>query len=70
MSNFDDLLGFLRKHKGALIGGLIALIIACTRLYRVIVVLAIIIVGICAGDYVQKNREKVKDVLRKFIDKI
>ena len=67
--NFDDFLGFLRKYKGAVIGGLIAIIIACTGLWKLLIEVAVIIAGFWIGNYVQKNKEKVKDFLRKLIDR-
>lgn len=67
--NFDDFLGFLRKYKGAVIGGLIAIIIACTGLWKLLIAVAVIISGFWIGNYVQKNKEKVKDFLRKLIDR-
>ena len=38
--NFDEFLGFLKKYKGAIIGGLIAIVIACTGLWKLLVALA------------------------------
>ena len=66
MENFKD---FCLDHKGAIIGGLIAIIVACTGLLKILVALIIIALGIWAGNYVQKNKDKVKEALKKFIDK-
>ena len=55
--------------KGAVIGGLIAIIIACTGLWKLLIAVAVIIAGFWIGNYVQKNKEKVKDFLRKLIDR-
>ena len=60
--NFDDFLGFLRKYKGAVIGGLIAIIIACTGLWKLLIAVAVIIAGFWIGNYVQKNKEKVNEM--------
>ena len=43
--NFDDFLGFLKKYKGAIIGGLIAIVIACTGLWKLLIAFAVIIAG-------------------------
>ena len=67
--NFDEFLGFLKKYKGAIIGVLISIVIACTGLWKLLVALAIIAAGFWIGNYVQKNKEKVKDFLRKLIDR-
>ena len=48
---------------------LIAIIIACTGLVRILVIFAIIVFGIWLGNYVQKNKEKVKEKLKNLIDK-
>ncbi len=68
-NNVNDFLGFLKKYKGALIGGLIAIIIACTGLWKLFVGFVIIIAGFLIGNYVQRNKEKVKEFLRKLIDR-
>lgn len=68
-NNFDDFLGFLKKYKGAIIGGLIAIVIACTGLWQLLIAIAVIIAGFWIGNYVQKNKEQVKEFLRKLIDR-
>ena len=65
----NDFKKFLLDYKGAIIGGLIAIIIACTGLVRILVIFAIIVFGIWLGNYVQKNKEKVKEKLKNLIDK-
>lgn len=69
MNNSNDFKKFCLEHKGAIIGGLFAIIIACTGLVRVLLGIVIIIFGIFIGNYVQKNKELVKEKLKKFIDK-
>lgn len=69
MNNSNDFKKFCLEHKGAIIGGLLAIIIACTGLVRVLLGIVIIIFGIFIGNYVQKNKELVKEKLKKFIDK-
>lgn len=66
----DGLGGFFQKYGGAIIGGFIALILACTRLYRVIIAIVLIIIGIWAGNYVQRNKEEVKEKLKNLIDRM
>ena len=65
----NDFKKFLLDYKGAIIGGLIAIIIACTGLVRILVVFAIIVFGIWVGNYVQRNKEKVKEKLKNLIDR-
>ncbi len=61
---------FIVQYKGALIGIVVAILILITRLYDLI--LAIILIVLCAfiGNYIQQNKEKVKNVLKEFLDKM
>ena len=67
MENFKN---FLTKYRGAIIGVIIAVLVLCTRLYEWI--LAVVLVWVCAvaGNYIQQNKDDVKDKLKKFIDKL
>ena len=66
----DDFVNFVKKHLGAIIGGIVALILACTSLYRITIAIAMIIFGIWAGTYIQKNKEAIKEKLKNIIDKM
>ena len=57
----------LGQYTGAIIGGVIALILCFTRVYRLLLYIVIILAGI--GNYVQNNKLKVKEKLKEFIDK-
>ena len=57
-------------YGGAVIGGVIAFILCCTRIYMLLVYILIIVAGVFAGDYIQKNKEKVKDKIKSIIDKV
>lgn len=61
---------FLKKHAGAIAGGVIALVLACTRLYRIMIAVVFVIFGIWAGNYIQRNKEMVKEKLKNIIDKM
>lgn len=69
MNGFDDFKNFCIKYKGAILGGLIAIILVCTGILDIIVALAIIVLGMIFGNYIQRNKELVKESLKKFIDK-
>ena len=69
MNDSNDFKRFLIKYKGAIIGGLVAIIIAFTGLSKLIIPLIIVIFGIWLGNYVQKNKEQVKEKLKNLIDK-
>lgn len=61
---------FFSKYGGALIGGIIALVLCFTELYKVLVSLVIVLAGIFIGNYVQKNKAIVKEKLKAIIDKM
>ena len=66
----DDFKKFMTNYWGAGLGGIIALIIACTDMYRLIIGIVLVGMGIWAGNYFQHNKDKVKEKLRKIIDKM
>ncbi len=66
----DSVIDFIRKHIGAILGGIIALIFACTNLYRFMIAIIFIVFGIWGGNYIQKNKENVKEKLKNIIDKM
>lgn len=65
-NNFKE---FWDKYKGAIIGALIAIILLSTGLYKLCIAVIVIVVGVYFGNYVQKNKETVKESLKNFIDK-
>lgn len=66
----DDFKKFMTNYWGALFGGIIALIIACTDMYRLVIGIVLVGMGIWAGNYFQHNKDKVKAKLRNIIDKM
>jgi len=66
----DGFKKFVSEYRGAIIGGIISLIILCTRLYELIVGIILIGCGIVVGNYVQRNKYDVKEKLKNFIDRI
>jgi len=67
MENFKK---FLVNFRGAIIGGLIALVALILNLHTVLIWILIIVAGILIGNYVQHNKEFVKDKLKSYIDKL
>lgn len=65
-NNFNELVS---KYGGAFIGGLIALILCFTQLYKLLVCIILVCAGMFLGNYVQKNKSNVKEKLKEFIDK-
>ena len=60
---------FWNKYKGAIVGVIIAILIFATRLYRLFIVAILIVAGAIIGNYVQNNKDLVKDKLKSFIDR-
>lgn len=68
-NNDNKLNLFIKQYGGAIIGGLIALILCFTELYKLLVYVVIVLAGAFLGNYVQKNKANVKEKLKEFIDK-
>ncbi len=66
----NDNNNFIAKNLGAIIGIVIGLILACTRLYRVVILIMAVTGGAFIGKYIQYNKEEAKDKVKKFIDKL
>ena len=68
-NNNNDLNSFIANYGGATLGGIIALILCFTQIYRLLVGVVIIFAGMFLWIYVQKNKSNVKEKLKEFIDK-
>lgn len=70
----DSFKVFCDKYGGCIIGCLIgialSIILFCTNLYKVLFTIALIIVCIWLGNYIQRNKENVKEKTKKFIDRL
>ncbi len=66
----EEFKNFLIKYRGAIIGGLIALVALLLNLHKILIWFIIIIAGILLGNYIQHNKEFVKDKLKSYIDKL
>ena len=66
----DGFKNFVSEYRGAIIGGIIAIIILCTHLYELIVGIILVAIGIFIGNYVQRNKDDVKEKLKKLIDRM
>lgn len=69
MDNSNNFKDFWDKYKGAIIGALIAIVLLSTALYKLLFAFIVIVGGIYLGNYIQKNKEDVKENLKNFIDK-
>lgn len=61
---------FFMKYRGAIIGAVVAFLILLTRFYVFIIGIILIAMGIYVGNYIQMNKENVKEKLKNFIDRM
>ncbi len=61
---------FLIKYRGAIIGGIVAIIALILKLHKALIVILVVVAGILLGNYVQHNKEFVKEKLKTYIDKL
>lgn len=66
----DGFKNFMSEFGGAIIGAIIAILILCTGLFKLIIGIILILLGMFIGNYVQKNKYEVKEKLKYFIDKM
>lgn len=66
----DGFKNFLIQYRGAIIGILIAILILCTQLYKLIIAIILLVFGAIAGNYVQQNKDDVKEKIKNFIDRL
>ena len=69
IQNSSGILGIVEKYGGAIIGGIIAVLLCFTHLYKLVLAIVIVLGGIFIGNYVQKNKDSVKEKLKELIDK-
>lgn len=65
-----DLKEFFLKYRGAIIGALVAIVALCLQIYKFIIGVIIIFVGMYIGNYVQHNKESVKIKIKDLVDKL
>lgn len=66
----EDIKNFFTTYAGAIIGAIVAIIILCTHLYELLIWIIFIALGIWIGNYIQHNKEIVKDKIKNFVDKL
>lgn len=65
-----DFGGFLHDYRGAIIGGIIALIVICTDFLKLAIGIIVFCAGVFIGNYVQNNKYEVKQKLLDFINRM
>lgn len=70
----DSFKVFCDKYGGAIIGFLVGVVLAivlfCTDLYKFLISIALVVFCIWLGNYIQRNKEHVKEKTKNFIDKL
>ena len=66
----DEFKKIMSQYGGMFIGVIIAIVLLCTQLYRLII--GIVLVFVCGyiGNYIQHNKFEVKEKIKNFIDKL
>lgn len=60
---------FIIRYRGAIIGGAIAILALILKIHKILIGCLIIIAGILIGNYVQQNKEFVKDRIKNIIER-
>lgn len=66
----NEIKDFFMKYRGAILGAIIAFLILCTGFYKLIVGIILVCIGIYVGNYIQLNKEEVKEKIKNLIDKL
>lgn len=66
----DNLKDFWNDYKGAIIGVIIVILLLATKAYKLIFVVVLLVLGAFAGNYIQQNKESVKEKMKNFIDRM
>lgn len=66
----EKFLQFINDNKYPLIGLVIAIIVIATGLYKLIIPILLIVLGVYAGWYFQRNKEEVKEKIKNLVDKL
>jgi uncharacterized membrane protein len=60
---------FLIKYRGAIIGGIVAIIALILKIYKILLGGLVIVAGIFLGNYIQQNKEIVKEKIKNIIER-
>lgn len=65
-----DFKNFIYEYRGAIIGGIISVIILFTGLLKLAIAIIVISAGVFLGNYIQRNKYEVKQKLLDFINRL
>ena len=66
----DGFKNFMTQYSGAIIGGVIAILVLLTGLHKLFIAIVVIFIAIFIGNYIQRNKIDVKEKLKNFIDRL
>ena len=66
----ENVKNFIMKYRGAIIGGAISIVALLLNLHKILIWILIVVAGIVIGNYVQHNKEIVKEKIKSYIDKL
>lgn len=66
----DEFKKFMSQYGGMVIGIIVAILLLCTQLYKLIIGIILIFVCGYAGNYFQHNKFEVKEKIKNFIDRL
>lgn len=66
----QELKDFFMRYRGAIIGAIVAILILCTGFYKLMIGIILIGMGIYAGNYIQVNKDEVKEKIKNLIDRL
>ena len=66
----EEIKNIITRYLGTIIGVVVAIILLSTNLDEIIFAAVVIIIGAFVGNYVQQNKDEVKEKLKNFIDRI
>ena len=66
----NSLKEFISKYRGAIIGIIISIVALILNLHKILIAILVVIAGAVFGNYIQHNKEFVKEKLKMYIDKL
>lgn len=65
----EQVKNFLIRYRGAIIGGVVAILALILKIHKFLIGCIIIVAGILIGNYVQQNKETVKNKIKNIIER-
>ena len=60
---------FLMKYMCAIIGTIVAIIALVLQIHKFLIACIIIIAGALVGNYIQQNKDSIKDKIKRVVEK-